>query len=350
MMNISEKARQQVESCRFCWMCRHVCPVGNADGQERNNARARALMISYVLRGTEKLEDAADNIYECTLCGACTNNCKTGWDPKIFISEVRTELVLTKKEPKYITALLNKYFKQGTIFNSKPADIYKDAKKSDVLLHFGLNAVYNDQETIRKALSLVKDASVNFEAEDSGYTLYFLTGKTKETVEAARKCAEQLNKYKEVVVYNPVELSLMLHQYKEWGIEVKAKLVSFAEKLLELKLPVKKGNTEYTLQDNYASTRELDDLESGRKLIELVGVNKEMLLNRKEANMAGNLIMNEYMHDKMLDVAKNRWVNAANVGCKIVVTMNPDEHVMLKLTAPEGFRVITLEEMLLENM
>ncbi len=349
-MNISEKAKQQVESCRFCWMCRHVCPIGNADGQERNNARARALMISYVLRGTEKLEDAADNIYECTLCGACTNNCKTGWDPKIFISEVRTELVLSGKAPSYIKALLKRYFDKKTIFSGEPADIYGRVEGKDALVHFGLSAVYNDQETVKKALSLLKNVSTNKEAEDSGYILYFLTGKTKETVEQAEKCAKELNKYKEVVVYNPVELSFMLHQFKEWGIEIKAKLVSFNEKLLELKLPVKKGNKEYTLQDNYAATRELDDLESGRKLIELVGVNKEMLLIHKEANMAGNLIMNEYMHDKIMDVARNRWNNAINMGCKTIVTTNPDEHVMLKKTTPEGYRVITIEEMLIENM
>ena len=59
-MKISDKARQQAESCRFCWMCRHVCPVGNADGQERNTARARALLVSYVLRGTEKLPIAVE--------------------------------------------------------------------------------------------------------------------------------------------------------------------------------------------------------------------------------------------------------------------------------------------------
>ena len=96
-MNISDKAKKHADSCRFCWMCRHVCPIGNADGQERNNARARALMVQYVVRGTLKLEDCADSIYECSLCGACTNNCKTGWDPKIFIQETKTQIVLRRQ-------------------------------------------------------------------------------------------------------------------------------------------------------------------------------------------------------------------------------------------------------------
>ena len=77
-MNITEKAKNIIGNCRFCWMCRHVCPIGNATGQERNTARARALGASLVVRGASALKEIADNVYECTLCGACTNNCVTG--------------------------------------------------------------------------------------------------------------------------------------------------------------------------------------------------------------------------------------------------------------------------------
>lgn len=350
-MIISDKAKKHADSCRFCWMCRHVCPIGNADGQERNTARARALMVSLVVRNTEKLEDIADNMYECTLCGACTNNCKTGWDPKIFIQEVKTQLVLEGKTPAYIQTLLERYFQKGTVFEGEMLKLKE--KAGNTLVLFGQNALYNDQETVEKALSLLGDVAYEEAAQNTGYALWFLTGKTNETVEQAKKCAERLNQYKEVIVYNPVELSFMLHQWKEWGIDVKAKVVGYLEKLLELtsnkEIKVKKGNKEYSLQDNYAEARELDDVELGRKLIAQVGENKEMLLIGKEANMAGNLIMNEYMHEKMLEVAKVRWGNAINMGCKTLVTMNPDEHVLLKLTTPEGYRVLTLEEMLLEN-
>ena len=152
-MNISEKARKHADSCRFCWMCRHVCPIGNADGQERNNARARALMVSYVVRGTEKLEDIADNIYECTLCGACTNNCKTGWDPKIFIQEVKSQIVLEGKTPKYIQKLLEKYMKNGTIFSGKPEALYSKYNEGKVLFLAGNAALYKDPKSVEKAIN-----------------------------------------------------------------------------------------------------------------------------------------------------------------------------------------------------
>jgi hypothetical protein len=38
------------------------------------------------------------------------------------------------------------------------------------------------------------------------------------------------------------------------------------------------------------------------------------------------------------------------MGCKTVVTESPAEYVALKESAPEGCRVLTVEEMLKENM
>ena len=356
-MNISDKAKLHADQCRFCWMCRHVCPIGNADGQERNTARARALMVSLVNRGAEKLEDIADNIYECTLCGACTNNCVTGWDPKIFIQEVKTEIVLEGKTPSYIQELLKKYLENGTIFDSKPDYIYQK-NSNDLLFLVGQNVVYNDGESVKKAIELLskgkENVSLEKDADDTGYTMYFLTGKTSETLDVAKKCASTINKYKKVIVYNPVDLSFMCHEWKEWGIEVKAELVSFNKEILSLikdgKLKVKKSQNKYSLQDNYAYARELDDITTGRELIDLVGDRKEMLLIGKEANLAGNLIMNEYMPEKMALVAKNRWVNAINMGCNVLVCENPDEHVLLNKYAPEGYHSITIEEMIINNL
>ena len=75
-----------------------------------------------------------------------------------------------------------------------------------------------------------------------------------------------------------------------------------------------------------------------------------MLLMGKEANLAGSLIMNEYMPAVIKQVAKDRWINAMNMGCKTIITENPAEYELLKANAPEGYNVLSVEEMLLENM
>ena len=358
-MNITEKAKKIADSCRFCWMCRHICPIGNATGQERNTARARSLGVSLVVRGATELKEIADNIYECTLCGACTNNCMTGWDPKVFIQEVKTEIVLNGETPAYITALLEKYQETGNVYGATACQCLDGLYSTDskTLLFVGQDALYKSPESVKNAVAVLNEAGVKVsltKEQDSGATLWFLTGKTQETQNAAKKCAERLNAYETVVVYDPVDLKLMLHEYKEWGIEIKAKVIGFNEYLLSLiesgKINLKKSANEYSLQDNYAYARELDDSQTGRKLIEKVGVVKDMLLVGKEANLAGQLIMSEYMPNVMEQVAKDRWTNAINMECKTVVTENPAEYVALKATRPDGYRVITVEEMIMENM
>lgn len=358
-MNMTEKAKNIVDNCRFCWMCRHICPIGNATGQERNTARARALGVSLVVRGATELKEIADNVYECSLCGACTNNCMTGFDPKVFVQEVKTEIVLSGETPAYIVNLLEKYAQSGNVFGTEACKCLDELYNSDneTALFVGQDALYKAPECVKNAVALLKKAGVSVSLDknqDSGAALWFLTGKTAETQAAAKACAERLNAYKTVIVYDPVDLKLMLHEYKEWGIEIKANLVSFNEYVLSLiengKLNVKKSANEYSLQDNYAYARELDDSQTGRKLIEKVGIVKDMLLIGKEANLAGQLIMAQYMPDVIEQVAKDRWFNASNMDCKTVVTENPAEYVALKATCPEGYRVISVEEMILENM
>ena len=61
-MNISYNAKEITDNCRFCWMCRHVCPIGNATGLERNTARARAMGASMVVRGATELKEIAEKI------------------------------------------------------------------------------------------------------------------------------------------------------------------------------------------------------------------------------------------------------------------------------------------------
>lgn len=360
-MVISERARNVIENCRFCWMCRHVCPIGNATGQERNTARARALASSMAAREVVKEADIIENIYECSLCGACTNNCVTGFDPKVFIQEVKTDCILNGIIPEYIRVLLDRYAQTGNVYGLPFPDELRtlyETKKADVLFLAGQDAVFKSPRSVKNAANLLKKSGLSFTmekaAEDTGAALWFLTGKTEETREAAMRCAEIMNRYKSVIVYDPVDLKLMRHEYREWGIAVEAEIFGFNESILRSiksgKLRVKNGGSEYTPQDCYAYARDLDDTETIRKLICTVGKNREMLLHGKEADLAGSLLMNEYMPDVMKKTAEKRFGEALAAGCRTLVTENPAEYELLKAVCPEGYRVISAEEMILENM
>ena len=63
-MKMSDKSKQHVDSCRFCWMCHHVCPIGNATGQERCTARARAFGLSLVNREVFDLTETVREVLQ----------------------------------------------------------------------------------------------------------------------------------------------------------------------------------------------------------------------------------------------------------------------------------------------
>ena len=165
-------------------------------------------------------------------------------------------------------------------------------------------------------------------------------------------CAKVLNNYKKVVCYDPQDAKVMKREYKEWGIEITAEVVTFTEFISELitsgKLTVKNNGKIYTPQDSPILARDLEETEPLRTILSSCGEIKEMLLNKEYTMLAGNLIMNEYMPKVIEKIAKNRWINAKNVDTKILVTTSPAEYIMLNKTKPSDIELMKLEEVVLE--
>ncbi len=100
---ISQNAMRHAEKCRFCWMCRHLCPVQHQTGKELNTPRAKGLLLSMVNKGAQTFDqDMALAMYECVLCDACTNDCATGYQPPLFIREARTQAVVNELAPEAV--------------------------------------------------------------------------------------------------------------------------------------------------------------------------------------------------------------------------------------------------------
>lgn len=363
-MNISQKAKKITEACRFCWMCRHICPIGNATGRERNTARARALSLTLVERGAVGFDDdIIDNVYECSLCGACTNDCATGYDPAKFTKEARTDAALGGKMPPYVEKALDSIENYGNVYGKEDfCDCIKNLaeahrEKTDTLFFIGKNAIYNTADKAVKAAKVLENAGVKFtvlaDEPSSGYDMDFLLGATDETKQTMIKCSEVVSEFKKVICYDPDDAKIFLHEFKEYGIASDAETVTFASECASLlkrgSVKLKKTDNEYTFQDPASLARDLDDTESARIIIDACGNNKEMLLNRKDTVIAGHSIMNLYMKDVMKLVSDGRWENAENVGAKCVVTACPSDYAALSAEKPDGIELKTLEEIILDN-
>ena len=360
-MMMSEKCKEHVDSCRFCWMCHHICPIGNATGLERDTAKARALGISLVNRGALELSDIMDNIYECACCGACVADCTTGWDPVMFTKETRLLAAMEGALPEYINVLVDNCLETGNAYGITELDttlaeaIAKHADKKEVVLFLGVDARYKVPAAAVKAIKVLEKAGVEFtvlaEEPTSGAQLEYLISAANETKEQMATCADVLNDYAKVVVYDPQDAKVFKREYKEWGVELNTEVVTFttylAELLAEGKLTATNSGKEVTYQDPFQLARDLGEIEEPRKVVSAFATLKEMLCNGKDTMWAGDLLMKEWMSNVIEDVAKGRIRNAKGVGADTIVTASVSEYAALKAVEQSDVTILSIEELIL---
>lgn len=359
-MMMSEKSKQHVDSCRFCWMCHHICPIGNATGQERNTARARALGISLVNREAIDLSEIMDNIYECACCGACTKECVTGWDPVMFTKETRLLAAMDGKLPEYINVLVDNCIEKGNAYGI--TEINEELKKAmkkhsdatDTLLFLGVDAIYKAPESAIKAIKVLEKAGVDFTVLEkepaSGAQLEYLISAAEETKEVMTACAKELAPFKKVIAYDPQDAKVFKREYKEWDIALVPTVYTFTAFLASLiedgSLKGKKGDKKVVFQDPFQLSRDLGETEEARKVIKAFADLDEMLCNGKDTMWAGNILMAEWIPDVMNRVAADRISNAKAVGAKTIVTASVSEYTSLKNVASD-IEILSLEELIL---
>ena len=360
-MIMSEKSKQHVESCRFCWMCHHICPIGNATGQERCTARARALGISLVNRGAIELEEIMDNIYECCTCGACVHDCTTGWDTVMFTKETRLHAALEGKTPEYIMTLVSNCLETGNAYGkTEICPTLNDAikahtEKKDTLLLLGVDAKFMACKQALKAIKVLEKANVDFSVLEnepaSGAQLDFLISAANETKEQMIACAKVLDEYKTVVVYDPNDAKTIKQIYKEYGVEFSANVVTYtsfvAGLIKEGKLATQNSGKQVVFQDPYQLSRDLEETEEAREIISAFANLDEMLLNRTETVWAGNILMAQYMPEVINKVAARRIFNAESIGVKTIVTACVSEYVSLKAVEQNKVEILSIEDLIL---
>ncbi len=359
-MIMSEKAKAHVESCRFCWMCHHICPIGNATGQERSTPRARALGISLVNRNAMELEEIMDNIYECAGCNACVQDCTTGWNPVMFTKEVRLQAALEGKLPAYIQKLVNNCLEVGNAYgktemcDALTEAIAAHAKKADTLLVLGADARYMICTQGKNAIAVLDKAGLAFtvlaDEPATGSQMDYLVGAAEETKEQMKAFAALANTYQTVVVYDPSDAKTLKQTYGEYGIELTCRVVTYTAFVAELlkngSLTAKQSGKRVVLQDHFALSRDLEETEEAREIVRAYAELDEMLLNRAETVWAGNLLMAEWMPEVMKLVAERRIFNAKSVGATAIVTESPSEYANLKAAAADT-EILSLEDLIL---
>ena len=102
-----ETFHNTIHACRFCFMCRHLSPIGNITFRESDTPRGRALMLDKVTQQPGLLDhpDFQGVLYDAELSAACRTHCVSHFDEAGLLLAARRDLVEKSKAPEAIRKL-----------------------------------------------------------------------------------------------------------------------------------------------------------------------------------------------------------------------------------------------------
>lgn len=361
----SEKAKIHADACRFCWMCRHICPVGLVSGKEGNTPRGRALIVSMDSRNIPLTADAAALMYECCLCNACANDCKTGYDPTVFTREARTMAVVNGLVPPEVEKVIDRAM-QGSLYAGEPdsslrAAIERLPEKADTLVYLGDVTLHQSPEMALDLFKVLKAAGVEFtvlrDERASGAHLGDLIGYVDEVRLMSAACAQRMQETgaKKIVVLDPSDARFIKQQWGAWDLlqpDVQViTATSYVAKLLDSgrlrlrQLPYQSA----TFHDPCRLARDLDETEPARRIINAMGIPlREMFLNRKLTKCCSGAIIHQTDPALSKKIAAGRWEDAAATGADLLITACPGCRSVLGSQAPKGKLVRDIFSLLAE--
>ncbi|HQA97740.1 MAG TPA: (Fe-S)-binding protein [Clostridia bacterium] len=358
----SEKAKKHADACRFCFMCRHLCPIQLVTGKENNTPRAKGLLVSMTSRGMQMDKGFAVTMYECLLCGACTADCVTGFDPLIFIREARTQAALEGLTPAFAQQVIDKLEETGNVYGAKETrvDFTGIPAEGQTLVWLGSAARYAVSDVAEALFTILKKAGVSFAAlkdePASGCELGDMIGHVEDVRQRAQAAAAAIAKTgaKKVIVLDSHDAAFFLHECKDWGIELPEieTATSFVNNLIKdgRLVPQKKTET-VSYHDAARLARDLSELDAAREIIVAMGAElREMYLNEKDntnpANKAcgssvratecGSSLMGQMRPDLAVKLCENRYVDLLRGDARIMIAADPQATEALRLSIPEG--------------
>ena len=332
---LTYESERIVKACRFCWMCRHLCPVGLATGRENNGPRAKAMFLEINEKRGGLESEMARDMYECALCGACSANCETGYEPPVYIREARSMLAAEGLMPPEAAAAADRLASSGNLYG---ADLEKLAPAPEaggpVAVYAGATALVKAPETLRALLSVLKKAGIDAFVAAAGCgsaaAELDLFGDVAETRAVAGKCVQALNESGagRVVVLNPSDAVMFKQRCPAWGLELRPETVTataFVAGLIETgRLKPRQCGLKATFHDPCRLARDLDECAPARSILAALGCDvREMLQSKKLTRCCGSEVLAAHSPKLTAKMAEERRADALRTGAEVLVTACP---------------------------
>lgn len=226
--------KKDIDNCRFCWMCRHVCTQGRVTGVESHTARALGLLLAAIQRGAREYDEStSERMYQCCQCAYCTEWCVSDYRAAKYIRAAREDIYTDHYQlvPAPVKEALTKIKKNGhpwCVCEENTAKL-EPSEGGENLLFIGSAARYLNPKTGEAAQSIMKKlgkpCTLLADEPDSGFWLWNLGAAypfglqarlTAKAIKAAG-CAR-------LVVVSPADYYLFTAEYGDLleGIEIVA--------------------------------------------------------------------------------------------------------------------------------
>jgi Fe-S oxidoreductase len=360
------KTTSIIENCRYCLMCRHVCPVGHVTSKETLTPHGWGITIASVKRSLAAWNpETVDVLYSCADCGTCRAHCVTDQALPDAIAATRAEVVAANLAPVSIHQLQKDLKEWSNPYQKKTPEPAKG--KSEFALFVGDDARYLVPAVLDGALSLLKAVGISpvlvGVGRNNGYlasSLGFpeiakdLIQVTQKEVKASgAKCLLVLTPGDQYAFSSMSSERLGL----EWlqGIEIQevttlldAKLTSGALKLRSIK-----KNSPYAYLDPTHSLRIPSRHEAPRRLLAKImpGQGLELFWRKERAHPTGNGALQFTNPHISRHLTYARLEDAKNAGAQLLLTEDPGCLYHLASHADLfGVKIMNLYEVLAENL
>jgi Fe-S oxidoreductase len=369
-MNIKNE-QKNIDNCRFCFMCRHVCTVAVTTREEEMSPRSKALMLSMVLREAEEYtQDIADLIYQCCLCGYCRMWCEGGWDFMKAAVAARKDLSDKGLVPEQVASVINTLKTAGSLYPAPPQrdTFLKDLQggADSLLLVFGDGALNADFSIAKAAVSLVKKAGLKPSAlekeAEGGLSLYFLGAveEGKKRINTFFKAVESSGCQKIVAVSPDVYFLLTQDIYEDIRFKGNTnRVIHISQFILE---QIDNGTLEIGRQTGSAGRAVFHDndflsrllskpvIDEPRAILEKVpGVELVTLFHdREKTRSLGGPLFRAAYPDVAAELGKLKINEISEQNPRMVLTLSGDDKTLLKaamqLDSEQGYEVRDLVE------
>lgn len=231
--------KNDLECCTYCpKLCRHTCPIANAERREAVIPQAKMAMANLVRKQQIELTaETASVFYHCNGCGLCGEYCEHDVDvtPALFAAralavEHGVELSSMKRFPDRFYARNEKLLRE---LHHLVEDRYF-VDEAQVAYFPACDVIEHSPETITDTLKVLESLGVDYVAiQDgeyvcAGYPLW-AAGLMSELSFVAREVAAKLSNYKKVISDCPACLWVMRYLYPQLGAPISAELLHITE-------------------------------------------------------------------------------------------------------------------------